>query len=162
MSKTYLIRSLLLLFALAPLTGCMTGPNEGDFIGSHYELVDAGGFTLNPNERIEVQAKHPTLGWITIGNFKTKSYSHSGFGYDWYQWGGKVQVPSWAWSKPYPSAWIAKAKVRAFGNQTSCVLMNFKSDWVSHWNPYGGDKELNELVTEAGHAAPVTLRAWAY
>ncbi len=161
MSKTSLIKSFLLLFALAPLSGCMVTPNEGDVLSSISEQVRTAGFTLNPNELIEVQTEHPQFGWITIGKFKTDSYPRNGFGYDWYSWGGEVQIPKWAWTATSRQS-FPKARIRAFGSQTSCVLMNFKEDWCVICSSVEGDEELATIVKEKGHSAPVTIWATDY
>ena len=62
MSKTYLIKSLLLLFALAPLTGCMMNPTDEYGVTFRNETFMPYGFTLNPEETIQFQVQHPRGG----------------------------------------------------------------------------------------------------
>ncbi len=135
MSKTYLIKSFLLLFALAPLSGCMMGPTEKASFYNLNEKFSPYGFTLNPGETIKFQVLHPRRGWHTIATTTTGSSSANAFSADWHYWNIKnIQIPSWGWTRE--SKGRHTAEVRAVGSNGR-PLFTFNDNISNHWNPNG-------------------------
>ena len=136
MSKTYLIKSLLLLFALAPLTGCMMNPTDEYGVTFRNETFMPYGFTLNPEETIQFQVQHPRGGnWYTIATTSTGSSSGKALGRDWYYWRtNNIQIPSWGWT--WHSQYKSTAEVRAVGSDGE-PLWTFNYRPFDHWNPNG-------------------------
>ncbi len=147
MSKTYLIKSFLLLFALAPLSGCMMGPTDQAGFSSFNQKFTPYGFTENPDETIKIQALHPGPrgGWITFAETSTGSKSVGGYGHDWYYWSrSNTKIPSWAWT--WHSKTKSTAEIRAVGSDGK-ALWTFKGNLYDFWDPNGS---LYQLVTNSG------------
>ena len=136
MSKTLLTHSFLLLFALAPLTGCMMGPTDQYGIQHRKENLMPYGFTLNPEETVQLQAQHPRSGyWYTIATTSTGSSPIHSFGYEWYHWSiSQAQVPAWAWTRHNKTK--STAEIRTVGSDGE-PLWTFNYQPFDHWDPNG-------------------------
>lgn len=147
MSKAYLVKTFLLLFFLAPLTGCMMGPTDQTVITSFNHKFTPFGFTENPGETIKFQTllPGPRAHWITFAETTTGTLPLSGYGHDWYHWSrSNTKLPSWAWT--WHSEAKSTAEIRAVGSDGE-ALWTFKGNLYDFWDP---DGSLYELVTNTG------------
>ncbi len=145
MSKTYLIKSFLLLFALAPLSGCMMGPTDQTHVYDLNTKFSPYGFTLAPEETIEFQVLHSRGGWLTIATTTTGTSSANAFNADWHYWSLKnIQIPEWGWNRINQGR--HEAEVRAVGSDGE-ALWTFKGNLYDFWDPNGS---LYQLVTNTG------------
>ena len=78
-------------------TGCMTSPGNGEYVGHRAEPVEFGGFVMEPSELIRIDARHPTLGWRTIGWTRSERHAYNWNGQQWYPWQRTLRVPSIYW-----------------------------------------------------------------
>ena len=97
MLKAYFIKSFLLLFALAPLTGCMTSPGAWEHIGSKKNPYFFSGFMTGPNEEVYLYAKTSANQWDLVGKTTSSSTSIKHFGLSWYSWNIVTTLPDHTW-----------------------------------------------------------------
>ena len=97
MLKAYLMKSFLLLFALAPLTGCMTSPGAWEHIGSKKNPYLFSGFMTGPNEQVYLYAKTSANQWNLVGKTTSSSTSIKHFGLNWYAWNIHTTLPGQTW-----------------------------------------------------------------
>jgi len=100
MLKVNFMKSLLLLFALAPLTGCMTSPGQLENIGSKENPYFFSGFMTGPNEEVHLYARNAvTKQWHLVGKTTSSSTSIKHFGLNWYAWNIVTTLPDPTWHR---------------------------------------------------------------
>ncbi len=90
------ILSLLAGLLAVSTTGCMIGPTHREHIGNVQNKISPGGFVLDGDMLIEVQAYHfERQRWETVATTRSSKGSNAWDGYDWHYW----QTPQF--SLPY-------------------------------------------------------------
>lgn len=135
-------------------TGCMTSPGHGEIVGKKSDKVYFGGYLTDPDQWVSIQARHPSSGWITIGYAKSKSYSFTFDGTQWYPWSVKLIVPNSYWTAI--GYGYNKVDVRALRYSTGGALATWKGDF-SDW--FDVNESLGDLWNEHGHGSTATIFA---
>jgi hypothetical protein len=128
------ILSLLACLLVMSASGCMIGPTHGEHIGSIENKIRPGGFVLDGDMLIEVQAWNFEIKrWETVATTRSLKGSNAWDGYDWHYW----QSPQIALDDEYwhiATFWVRGregpipmyAKLRALGDGGS--IYTFK-EW---------------------------------
>ena len=150
MRRAQLLKSLLLLFALAPLAGCMTGPTNQYVLKALHEKISPEGWTLKPFDSVELQVLNPNYGWVTVRSTRTIAESTPGDGTDWYYYQvSNATIPSWGWSFQDPNHYRAQARIVGADSQP---LYTFNAHVWRQLEPVNGSRE--ELLANAGCGIP--------
>lgn len=150
MRSAQLLQSLLLLFALAPLAGCMTGPANQYVMKALHEKISPEGWTLRPLEHVKLQVLNPQFGWVTVQSTRTDAESTPGDGTDWYYYQvSNATIPSWGWSFQDPNHYRAQARIVGADSQP---LYTFNAHVWRQLNPVNGSR--GELLANAGCGIP--------
>ncbi len=76
------------LFLLAPTTGCMLTPFDGQEVTSKTSKISCGGFVPYPNEEVRIQAWNKRASaWVVIHTAYSGKTPYQLFGNRWYEWG---------------------------------------------------------------------------
>ncbi len=158
MSKTYLIKSFLLFFALAPLTGCMTTPGAGEHIGSKNDSYNFSGWMTGPNEDVYLYAMKSFDEWIYVGQAKSRTSSYDYLGTNWHFWSIQTKLPAntwWAYGS-VPGAngdYLAIIQARdKYGNP----LKNWEEGFYGYFQDYDN---LGDMWDAKGHHHSIAI--WA-
>jgi len=150
MRRAQLLQSLMLLFALAPLAGCMTGPANQYVLKALHEKISPEGWTLRPFEHVKLQVLNPQFGWVTVQSTRTDAESTPGDGTDWYYYQiSNATIPSWGWSFQDPNHYRAQARMVGADSQS---LYTFNANVWRQLDPVNGSK--GELLANAGCGKP--------
>ena len=135
-------------------TGCMTSPGNGEYVGHRAEPVEFGGFVMEPSELIRIDARHPTLGWRTIGWTRSERHAYNWNGQQWYPWQRTLRVPSIYWdSLGYG---LYRADIRAVQHATDGTLATFQGEFGTWFEP---GETLGQMWADHGHGTSVEIYA---
>lgn len=91
----------------------MLGPYDGEKVSSVSESISFEGYTSNPNETVQLQARYSNGVFYTFSSATTQpSLSLNLLQVDWYWWNRERALPSWAW-RPGVGGVGSRAEVRA-------------------------------------------------
>ena len=161
--KQSLLCTLMLALTIAS-TGCMTSPYHGETIGSTDDNVRFGGFLLNANECVEIQALNPkSHAWETIGWSRSASRSSKWSGMDFYSWHASILVPARCWTKTFQPRYdnddvvvaVGIADVRAVTDAGTLLTIN--DDFVEWFDPY--HESPREMLIDHHHGTTATIFA---
>lgn len=136
MTRSQSCQLLALTVAVVLSSGCCMSPYNNQFISSYDTYFS--GFTLKPNETIQVQARNPYArwdsdGWVpgewnTIAVTRSGSVPASGFdGINYYIFWIGVEIPEYCW---YDLGVFSVTNVRCI-DSTGMVLFSMEDTWLS-------------------------------
>ncbi len=126
------ILSLLAGLMVVSISGCMIGPTSGDHIGNIQNRISPGGFVLDGDSLIEVQAYNfESRRWVTLATTRSSSGSIAWENIDWHYWQSpqfSLPFEYWdvSWGNGTEGYQQRYARLRALGD--GAELFTFK-DW---------------------------------
>lgn len=118
------------------LTGCMLGPNDGQTLASTSSVIPFGGYTANPNERVQVEAFDVLSTWTPIANTTTAATSITYDGTALYNWSVNAAVPASGWRRG-TTGFVARVRARV-GVSLESTAFTFTPDMWSCLNDHPG------------------------
>lgn len=138
-----------LAVAVAPLTGCMISPREGDVIPSKTSSIHCMGATQLPNDMIHVEAWNIlTNRWDVLKHAYTGTGAVSAHGSNWYVWGTSVKIPDWRYWQGDSKGTYVRIRSMRFDGPTDYEGENLYTFKTWEFEPSVG---LLDFYQEHGH-----------